>query len=180
MENKIFIHPTVEIEGAEIGEGTKIWHFCHIMKCKIGKNCTIGQNVFIQDGVVIGDNCKIQNNVSIYKGVVLEDNVFVGPSAVFTNVRKPRAKIKIAPENYNKTIVKKGASIGANATIVCPVEIGEEAMIGAGSVLTKNVPAGLTVIGNPAGILINDNRGIPFVVSFEEYYVKALRNNHKL
>lgn len=171
--NDIFIHPTSEVEGAEIGEGTKIWHWCHIMKCKIGKNCTIGQNVFIQDGVEIGDNCKIQNNVSLYKGVILEDNVFIGPSAVFTNVRKPKANIKIPPEDYSKTIVRRGATIGANATIVCPIVIGENSMVGAGSVITKNIPDGLTVIGNPAGILVNDVKGNSFVISFSDYHIKS-------
>lgn len=167
----IFIHPTAEIEGAEIGEGTKIWHFCHIMKCKIGKNCTIGQGVFIQDGVTIGDNCKIQNGVNIYKGVTLEDNVFVGPSATFTNVRKPKAAIKVDPQDYTRTYVRKNATIGANSTIVCGVEIGERSMIGAGAVITRNIPPNVTVVGNPAGILINDIKGNSFVVSIRDYEV---------
>jgi UDP-2-acetamido-3-amino-2,3-dideoxy-glucuronate N-acetyltransferase len=164
-------------EGAIIGEGTKVWHFCHIMSgARIGKNCTLGQNVFIQDGVVIGDNCKIQNNVSIYKGVILGDNVFVGPSAVFTNVKKPKSAQPVSPDNYAQTIVCDGVSIGANATIVCGVIIGENATIGAGAVVTKNIPPGITVIGNPAGILVSDVKGTPFVVSFSEYHIKRINN----
>lgn len=173
------IDPTAIVEeGAEIGDGTKVWHWTHIMKSKIGNNCTIGQNVFIQDGVEIGDNCKIQNNVSVYKGVILEDDVFIGPSAVFTNVRKPRADTVVASSCYANTIIRRGATIGANATIVCGIEIGENAMVGAGSVITKNVPPGVTVVGNPAGILVRDVRGIPFVVSFEEYWIKKKNHNN--
>lgn len=150
---KYFIHPTAIIdEPCEIGEGTKIWHFCHIMKgAKIGKNCVIGQNVFIGKGVKIGNNVKIQNNVSVYEGVILEDDVFCGPSMVFTNVLNPRSHIPRKHE-FKQTIVKKGATIGANATIICGHTIGEYAFIGAGAVVTKDVPPYALVIGNPAKI----------------------------
>lgn len=164
-------------DGAEIGDGTKIWHFCHVMSgAKIGKNCTLGQNVFIQDGVVIGDNCKIQNNVSIYKGVKIGNNVFIGPSAVFTNVKKPKSDRPVPPEEYTKTTVCDGVSIGANATIVCGVIVGENSTIGAGAVVTKNIPPAVTVVGNPAGILVSDVHGEPFVVSFQQYYVRRINN----
>lgn len=135
-----------------IGAGTKIWHFSHIMKhANIGEQCTIGQNVFIADGVKIGNNVKIQNNVSIYKGVTLEDGVFCGPSCVFTNDINPRAEYS-KDGAYKKTLVKKGATIGANATIVAGITIGEYAFIGAGSVVTKDIPAYALVYGNPAKI----------------------------
>jgi len=173
--NDVFVDETSVLEGAAVGAGTKIWHFCHIMAADIGKNCSIGQNCFIADGVTVGDNCKIQNNVSLYKGVTVEDDVFIGPSAVFTNVRKPKADSPVSEDRYQKTIIRKGASIGANATIVCGVEIGENATVGAGAVITKDVPAGLTVIGNPAGILIKDHRGKSFVVDFGQYYVRKNR-----
>jgi len=175
--NNIYVDPSAIVEGASIGDGTKIWHFTHIMEAEIGKDCTVGQGCFIQDGVKIGDNCKIQNNVSLYKGVILEDDVFIGPSAVFTNVRKPRADSVVATSAYAKTIIRRGATIGANATIVCGIEIGADAMIGAGTVVTKSVPPGVTVVGNPAGILIKDNHGTPFVVSFEQYFVKKKHFN---
>jgi len=144
-------HPSAIIdENCEIGEGTKIWHFSHIMSgCKIGKRCNIGQNVVISPQVILGDNVKVQNNVSIYTGVVCEDDVFLGPSMVFTNVINPRSAI-IRKDEYRKTIVRKGASIGANATIVCGNEIGQYAMIGAGAVITKEVPPYALVYGNPA------------------------------
>jgi UDP-2-acetamido-3-amino-2,3-dideoxy-glucuronate N-acetyltransferase len=144
-------HPSAIIDGnCEIGEGTKIWHFSHIMSgCKIGKRCNIGQNVVISPQVVLGDNVKVQNNVSIYTGVICEDDVFLGPSMVFTNVINPRSAI-IRKDEYRKTIVRKGASIGANATVVCGNEIGQYAMIGAGAVITKEVPAYALVYGNPA------------------------------
>lgn len=139
------IHPD-----ASIGEGTKIWHFSHIMaNCKIGKGCNIGQNVVVSPDVALGDNVKVQNNVSIYSGVICEDDVFLGPSMVFTNVMNPRSAVN-RREQYTKTTVKKGASIGANATIVCGNDIGEYAFIGAGSVVTKEVPAYALVVGNPA------------------------------
>ncbi len=144
-------HPSAVIdEGSQIGEGTRIWHFSHIMPdCRIGRNCNIGQNVVISPGVVLGNNVKIQNNVSIYTGVECEDDVFLGPSMVFTNVINPRSAVNRRNE-YARTLVKRGASIGANATIVCGHDIGEFAFIGAGAVVTKDVPAYALVIGNPA------------------------------
>jgi UDP-2-acetamido-3-amino-2,3-dideoxy-glucuronate N-acetyltransferase len=144
-------HETAVIdEGCEIGDGTKIWHFSHVMpNCKIGTKCNIGQNVVISPEVVLGSNVKVQNNVSIYTGVICEDDVFLGPSMVFTNVVNPRSAV-IRRDQYAKTTVKKGASIGANATIVCGNDIGEYAFIGAGAVVTKTVPAYALVIGNPA------------------------------
>jgi UDP-2-acetamido-3-amino-2,3-dideoxy-glucuronate N-acetyltransferase len=148
---RYFNHETAIIdEDCEIGEGTKIWHFSHIMSnCIIGENCNIGQNVVVSPGVVLGKNVKIQNNVSIYSGVICEDDVFLGPSMVFTNVTNPRSAINRRGE-YSKTRVRKGASIGANATIVCGHDIGEFAFIGAGAVVTKAVPAYALVVGNPA------------------------------
>lgn len=133
-------HQTAVIdEGALIGCNTKIWHFCHISEgCVIGKNCTLGQNVYVAPDVTIGNDCKIQNNVSLYSGVILEDGVFIGPSVVFTNVRKPRAFIN-RKDRFEKTIVKLGATIGANATILCGITIGKLAVIGAGSVVAKDV-----------------------------------------
>ena len=137
-------------ENCDIGEGTKIWHFSHIMSgCKIGRNCNIGQNVVVSPQVVLGDNVKVQNNVSIYTGVICEDDVFLGPSMVFTNVINPRSAI-VRKDEFRKTIVRRGASIGANATVVCGNEIGRYAMIGAGAVITKEVPAYGLVYGNPA------------------------------
>jgi len=149
--NPYFAHPTAVIdEGCSIGEGTKIWHFSHIMpNSVIGKNCNIGQNVVISPEVVLGNNVKVQNNVSIYTGVICEDDVFLGPSMVFTNVINPRSAVNRRNE-YARTRVMKGASIGANATIVCGNDIGEFAFIGAGAVVTKHVPAYALVIGNPA------------------------------
>lgn len=149
-EKNYYAHPTAAIdEGCEIGEGSKIWHFSHIMqKCKIGKGCNVGQNVVISPDVVLGNNVKVQNNVSIYTGVVCEDDVFLGPSMVFTNVINPRSAINRKSE-YAKTIVRKGASIGANATIVCGNDIGCFAFIGAGAVVTKHVPNYALIIGNP-------------------------------
>lgn len=146
------IHPSAIVDSpSSIGEGAKIWHFCHIMKhAVIGKNSTLGQNVFVAEGVHIGSGVKIQNNVSVFKGVTLEDNVFVGPSVVFTNVMMPRSAHPQDSENYIPTIVRTGASIGANATVVCGVTIGEHAFIGAGSVVTNDVPAYALVYGNPA------------------------------
>jgi UDP-2-acetamido-3-amino-2,3-dideoxy-glucuronate N-acetyltransferase len=146
-----FAHETAVIDaGCEIGVGTKIWHFSHIMSgCKIGDNCNIGQNVVISPQVVLGKNVKVQNNVSIYTGVTCEDDVFLGPSMVFTNVINPRSAVNRKNE-YAKTAVKHGASIGANATIVCGHDIGRFAFIGAGAVVTKNVPDYALVIGNPA------------------------------
>jgi UDP-2-acetamido-3-amino-2,3-dideoxy-glucuronate N-acetyltransferase len=146
-----FAHETAVIDaGCTIGEGTKIWHFSHVMpNCTIGNNCNIGQNVVVSPEVILGNNVKIQNNVSLYTGVVCEDDVFLGPSMVFTNVMNPRSAIN-RKDQYAKTIVRKGASIGANATIVCGNDIGQFAFIGAGSVVTKEVPAYALVVGNPA------------------------------
>ncbi|MEL7375803.1 MAG: acyltransferase [Bacteroidota bacterium] len=146
-----FVHPTAVVDqGAVIGSGTKVWHFCHLMgSCQIGANCILGQNTFVADGVVVGNGVKIQNNVSLYKGVELKDHVFIGPSAVFTNVLNPRAFVERKDE-YRPTLVGQGATIGANAVIVCGNTIGEYAMIGAGSVVTKKVPAFGLVYGNPA------------------------------
>lgn len=146
-----FAHETAVIdEGCTIGEGTKIWHFSHIMpNCTLGEKCNIGQNVVVSPEVVLGNNVKVQNNVSIYTGVICEDDVFLGPSMVFTNVMNPRSAVN-RRDQYSRTVVKRGASIGANATIVCGNDIGEFAFIGAGSVVTKEVPAFALVVGNPA------------------------------
>jgi len=146
-----FVHPSAIIdEGVELGEGTKIWHFCHVLgETKVGRNCVFGQNVMAGPRVVVGDNCKVQNNVSLFAGVTLEDDVFCGPSCVFTNVLTPRAFVERKDE-FLPTIVGKGASIGANATIICGVRIGAYAMIGAGAVVTKDVPPHALVVGNPA------------------------------
>jgi UDP-2-acetamido-3-amino-2,3-dideoxy-glucuronate N-acetyltransferase len=150
-EKKYFAHETAVIdEGCEIGEGVKIWHFSHIMpRCKIGDGCNIGQNVVVSPEVVLGKNVKVQNNVSIYTGVICEDDVFLGPSMVFTNVINPRSAI-IRKNEYAKTRVGRGASIGANATIICGNDIGEFAFIGAGAVITKSVSPYALVVGNPA------------------------------
>ena len=146
-----FIHPSAIIdEGAQIGAGTRIWHFCHVMPTAIiGSNCILGQNVYVDNHALIGNGVKIQNNVSVYHGVVLEDDVFVGPSAVFTNVINPRSFIERKTE-FKNIVVKKGATIGANATIVCGLTIGEYALVGAGAVVTKDVQPYALVIGNPA------------------------------
>ena len=151
MENSYFAHPSAIIdEGCRIGKGTKIWHFSHIMpNCTLGDNCNIGQNVVISPEVILGKNVKVQNNVSIYTGVTCDDDVFLGPSMVFTNVINPRSAVNRKSE-YAKTHVGKGASIGANATIVCGHDIGEFAFIGAGTVVTKTVPAFALVVGNPS------------------------------
>ena len=150
MDQDYFAHETAVIDaGCTIGKGTKIWHFTHVMKgCIIGENCNLGQNVVISPDVVLGKNVKIQNNVSIYTGVICEDNVFLGPSMVFTNIINPRSQI-IRKEQYAKTLVRKGATIGANATIVCGNEIGEYAFIGAGAVVIKNVMPYALIVGNP-------------------------------
>jgi UDP-2-acetamido-3-amino-2,3-dideoxy-glucuronate N-acetyltransferase len=152
MESKtFFVHPSSVVDtGAQIGAGTRIWHFCHLMPtCKVGENCNIGQNVFIDNNTVIGNGVKIQNNVSVYNGVIIEDGAFLGPSMVFTNVINPRSFIERKSE-FKKTLIGKGATIGANATIICGVEIGAYALIGAGSVVTKNVPSFALMMGNPA------------------------------
>ncbi len=145
-----FAHESAIIdEDCKIGEGTKIWHFSHIMSnCVIGRNCNIGQNVVVSPKVILGNNVKVQNNVSIYTGVICEDDVFLGPSMVFTNITNPRSAI-IRKNQYESTIVRKGASIGANATIVCGHEIGKYAFIGAGSVVTKEVKPYALIVGNP-------------------------------
>ena len=151
-----FIHESSYVdEGAEIGKGTKIWHFCHIFgKAKVGENCIFGQNVLVANNVVIGNNCKIQNNVSLYEGVILEDYVVCGPSMVFTNVKTPRCEFPRNTSNdYQKTLVKRGTSIGANATIVCGVTLYESAFVAAGAVVTKDVPSYAMVAGVPAKII---------------------------
>jgi UDP-2-acetamido-3-amino-2,3-dideoxy-glucuronate N-acetyltransferase len=150
-----FVHPSAVIdEGAAIGAGTKIWHFCHVMpRASIGERCSLGQNVFIASRVSIGNNVKIQNNVSVYEGVTLEDDVFCGPSMVFTNVRVPRSHVpRNTPADFAQTLVRRGASIGANATVVCGVTIGEFAFVGAGSVVTRDVPPYALAYGNPARV----------------------------
>ena len=150
MEN-YYAHPTAVIdEGALIGEGTKIWHFCHVMStARIGKSCSLGQNIFVAADVVLGNNVKVQNNVSLYTGVVCEDDVFLGPSMVFTNVMNPRSAVNRKDE-YRHTVVKRGATIGANATIVCGITLGKFCFIGAGAVVIRNVPDYALVVGNPA------------------------------
>ena len=148
---KYFAHETAVIDaGSDIGEGAKIWHFSHVMpNCKIGENCNIGQNVVISPKVILGKNVKIQNNVSVYTGVICEDDVFLGPSCVFTNITNPRSGV-VRRGEYSRTRVGKGASVGANATIVCGHDIGKFAFIGAGAVITKNVPNFALFVGNPA------------------------------
>jgi UDP-2-acetamido-3-amino-2,3-dideoxy-glucuronate N-acetyltransferase len=150
-KNNFFVHESSYVdEPCQIGNGTKIWHFSHIMKDSIiGENCNIGQNVVVSPNVQLGNNVKIQNNVSVYTGVICEDDVFLGPSMVFTNVINPRSGV-IRKEEYMKTVVKKGASIGANATIVCGNNIGRYAFVGAGAVVTKEVPDYALVVGNPS------------------------------
>jgi UDP-2-acetamido-3-amino-2,3-dideoxy-glucuronate N-acetyltransferase len=182
-----FAHDTAIIdEGCHIGPGTKIWHFCHIMKdCVLGKNCNLGQNVMIASGVILGSNVKVQNNVSIYTGVECEDDVFLGPSMVFTNIINPRSAIS-RKDQYKKTLVKKGATIGANATIICGIEIGEFALIGAGAVVTKDVSPYALVVGNPSQQIgwVSDhgNRlefnadGVAFCKEGGQKY--QLKNNH--
>ncbi|MFH1438046.1 MAG: DapH/DapD/GlmU-related protein [Pseudomonadota bacterium] len=149
-EKKYFVHPSSFVdEGAQVGEGTKIWHFSHVMAgAKIGRNCVLGQNVYIGGRADIGEGVKIQNNVSVFDPIVLEDHVFVGPSAVLTNVKNPRSHVS-RKEGYTATFVRKGATLGANCTVVCGVEIGEYALIGAGAVVTKNVEAHAVITGVP-------------------------------
>jgi UDP-2-acetamido-3-amino-2,3-dideoxy-glucuronate N-acetyltransferase len=148
---KAYIHETALIdEGAQIGNGTRIWHFCHVMDtAHIGENCVLGQNVFVGNNAKLGNNVKVQNNVSVYEGVICEDDVFLGPSMVFTNVTNPRSMVNRKDE-FKTTQVKKGATIGANATILCGIKIGKYAFIGAGAVVTKNVADYALVVGNPA------------------------------
>jgi UDP-2-acetamido-3-amino-2,3-dideoxy-glucuronate N-acetyltransferase len=151
MSDDVFIHESAYVdEGASIGRGTKVWHFCHVMPgASIGERCSLGQNVVVMNGTRIGTNCKIQNNVSIYEGVELEDDVFCGPSMVFTNVVNPRSHVSRKNE-YKRTLVRRGASIGANATIVCGVTLGEYAFVGAGAVITKDVAPYALMAGVPA------------------------------
>jgi UDP-2-acetamido-3-amino-2,3-dideoxy-glucuronate N-acetyltransferase len=148
---KYFVHPTAVIDpGAEIGEGTRIWHFCHVSgSAVIGEKCVLGQNVFVADRVILGNNVRVQNNVSLYTGVICEEDVFLGPSMVFTNVINPRSAVN-RKEEYKRTLVRQGASVGANATIVCGVTLGRYCFIGAGAVVTHNVPDYALVVGNPA------------------------------
>lgn len=156
MDKPPFIHPTAFVdEGARLGENTKVWHFCHVYpQAVIGRNCILGQNVMVANGVTIGDFCKIQNNVSLYEGVILEDYVFCGPSMVFTNVTTPRCLFpRNTSEDYRTTRIKRGASIGANATIVCGVTLHECAFVAAGAVVTKDVPPYAMVAGVPARII---------------------------
>ncbi len=186
MESTFFAHESAIIdEGCHIGNGTKIWHFSHIMSnCKLGNNCNIGQNVVVSPEVILGNNVKVQNNVSIYTGVICEDDVFLGPSMVFTNIINPRSKV-IRRGQYTSTLVKKGASIGANATIVCGHDIGEYAFIGAGAVVTKEIPAYALVVGNPSKHigwmseyghrLEFDNQGFAICQESKEKY--SLKNN---
>ena len=151
-----FVHESSYVDDdVFIGDGTKIWHFCHIQSgARIGKNCVLGQNVNIGNNVLIGNYCKIQNNVSVYEGVVLEDYVFCGPSMVFTNILNPRCKYpQVGSKYYKKTLVKEGASLGANCTIICGITIGKHAFVGAGAVVTKDVPDYALVVGNPARIV---------------------------
>lgn len=150
-EKDFFHHETAVIDsGCKIGKGTKIWHFTHLMSgCSLGENCNLGQNVVVSPGVTLGNNVKVQNNVSIYTGVICEDDVFLGPSMVFTNIVNPRSAV-VRKDQYVKTLVRRGASIGANATVVCGIEIGEFAFIGAGAVVIRDVPPFALVVGNPA------------------------------
>ena len=184
MEKEYFAHETAVIdEGCTIGKGTKIWHFSHIMShCTIGENCNIGQNVVVSPDVVLGRNVKVQNNVSIYTGVICDEDVFLGPSMVFTNIINPRSHI-IRKEQYVHTLVRKGASIGANATIICGNEIGEFAFIGAGAVVTKNVKPYELIVGNPGRhvgwmseyghrLEFNDNGLAECPESHEKYHLK--------
>ena len=146
-----FAHKSAVIDkGSKIGQGTKIWHFSHIMKSsEIGNNCNLGQNVVVSPGVILGNNVKVQNNVSIYTGVICEDDVFLGPSMVFTNILNPRSAI-VRRDQYIETIVKKGATVGANATIICGKKLGQYCLIGAGAVVTKDVPPYALIVGNPS------------------------------
>jgi UDP-2-acetamido-3-amino-2,3-dideoxy-glucuronate N-acetyltransferase len=181
MNKDFFAHETAVIdEGCKIGKGTKIWHFSHIMTgCELGENCNVGQNVVVSPGVKIGNNVKVQNNVSIYTGVICDDDVFLGPSMVFTNVINPRSAI-IRKDQYLETIVEKGASIGANATIICGHIIGRFAFVGAGAVVTKDIKPYALVVGNPSRQtgwisefghkLIFDSKGIAFCPESNERY----------
>jgi UDP-2-acetamido-3-amino-2,3-dideoxy-glucuronate N-acetyltransferase len=181
MEKEYFVHESSFIdEGAIIGTGTKIWHFSHISaSARIGDRCNVGQNVYIDNGVTIGNGVKIQNNVSVYNGVIVEDGVFLGPSMVFTNVINPRSFVERKTE-FKPTLVRQGATIGANSTIVCGIEIGAFALIGAGAVVTKNVPSYAIIVGNPSrhigwisktGFKLKfDNTGIAFCQEENAFY----------
>lgn len=191
MENNYFAHETAVIDdNCIIGKGTKIWHFTHIMSdCEIGENCNFGQNVVVSPDVKLGNNVKVQNNVSIYTGVICEDDVFLGPSMVFTNVTNPRSAVNRRGQ-YEVTLVKKGASIGANSTIVCGNTIGEYAFIGAGAVVTKNIPSYALVVGNPSKIIgwmseyghrLNfDEKNIAICPESNEKYILENNNVRKL
>lgn len=154
MEKNYFVHESSYVdEGCEIGDGTKIWHFCHVQSgAKIGKGCSLGQNVNVSNNVIVGDHCKLQNNVSLYEGVELEDGVFCGPSCVFTNDLTPRARYPKGRANYKRTLIREGASIGANATVVCGHTVGRCALIGAGAVVACNVPDFALMLGVPARV----------------------------
>jgi UDP-2-acetamido-3-amino-2,3-dideoxy-glucuronate N-acetyltransferase len=167
----IFIHETTVVDdGAQIGNGTKVWHFCHVSgTARIGENCVLGQNVYLGNKTILGNNVKVQNNVSVYEGVICEDNVFLGPSMVFTNVINPRSAVN-RKEEFKNTVVKKGATIGANATIICGVTLGEYCFIGAGAVITKDVKPYALMVGIPArqkgwvsrsGAILNDDLVCP-------------------
>ena len=183
-ETDYYVHESAYVDnGCIIGKGTKVWHFSHLMSgCKLGENCNIGQNVFIDKDVVIGNGVKIQNNVSVYNGVTCEDAVFLGPSVVFTNVINPRSAINRKAE-FKKTIVRRGATIGANATIICGIEIGQYGMVGAGAVVTKSVKSFALVVGNPAKqigwvsefgkrLVFEDSRNAVCEESQQRYYLQ--------
>ena len=190
-ETETYIHPTAIVdEGCKIGEGSKIWHFCHLMSgATIGKKCSLGQNVMVAPGVILGNNVKVQNNVSIYEGVICEDDVFLGPSMVFTNITNPRSAV-VRRGQYSKTTVHKGATIGANATIVCGHDVGEFAFIGAGAVVTKHVKPYALMVGNPAkqlgwmseyGHRLNfDAKGIAICPESKEKYKLENAQVHKI
>lgn len=189
-----FAHETACIdEGAEIGKGTKIWHFSHVMpKAKIGKNCSLGQNVFVANNVVIGDGCKIQNNVSLYEGVILEDFVFCGPSMVFTNIKTPRCEFpRNTSSDYQNTLIRRGSTIGANATIICGTTLNEYSFVAAGAVVTKDAPAYSIFAGVPAKItgwmgisgdilefndsnLAKDDKGNQYIKKTEEMIIRVM------
>jgi len=184
MGIEYYAHPTTVIDdGATIEKGTKIWHFCHIMSgAYIGENCSLGQNVFVATGVRLGNNVKVQNNVSLYTGVICEDDVFLGPSMVFTNIINPRSAI-VRKDQYQATILRKGATVGANATIICGVELGEYSFVGAGAVVTKNAPPYALVVGTPARqigwmseyghrLFFNDNNIAEYPESHQLYQLK--------